>query len=427
MSKRFSFLFFLFCSVVIYAKENQKNSHQTEKNHTIPPVIVKAQKQNFEINDQKIIITHEQISTSGTTTLANVLQNLGGVQLQDITGNGSQVALSMRGFGVNSSSNTLLLINGIPITNPDLAPPDLNAIPLQEIKSIEIIAGSESVLYGDQAVGGVVNIITQQETIKKMFFVCDAGSFSTKNCSFTFNNQAGHLGYHFNLLSEKTNNYREHNDYTQNLFSGQLNYPYSRGKVSLDYHIANEFMQYPGALTEQQVHENRRQASNNTDFFRDNNYYLHLHQTQHFDNHWQLTTDISTRNMQGNGVLFSPFTQSRTTYFIRPTLKKSLNDTNFLYGIDLEKDRYQLNSAFGLNKDSQEKYGLFGMLNVPFKEKIIFYGGLRGALQHNHLVTNTTSYPVNRAFFKYWRKLPSRQYNEFLYQSCRKFSISKSR
>src|SRR5580700_4124310 len=111
----------------------------------VPDIVIKKQKNKPTKNTKKNIISKESIAAVGATSLQEALQTLGGVQLQDTTGNGSQVLLSMRGFGGNASSNTLLMVNGIPLTNPDLAPPDLNAIPIQQVEYLEVFAGSESV------------------------------------------------------------------------------------------------------------------------------------------------------------------------------------------------------------------------------------------------------------------------------------------
>ena len=132
MSKRthFLFLLFLFFTVSVHAASIDK------QDSTIPPILVKAKKKVADVlNDSsKTIISHEEISTSGTNTLSDALKNLGGIALQDTSGNNSQVLLNIRGFGANANSNTLFLVNGIPLTNPDLAPPDFKLIPLQKKK-----------------------------------------------------------------------------------------------------------------------------------------------------------------------------------------------------------------------------------------------------------------------------------------------------
>ena len=66
----------------------------------------------------KHILTQQVITTNGSATLTDMLRSAGGLQLHDASGNGSQAAISMRGFGANAASNTLILLNGIPLTNP---------------------------------------------------------------------------------------------------------------------------------------------------------------------------------------------------------------------------------------------------------------------------------------------------------------------
>jgi len=363
----------------------------------IPPVIVKKPIPESLSQAHKTVITQEQIAMTGATSLSQALQELGGVQLVDTSGNGSQVLLSMRGFGANASSNTLLLINGVPITNPDMAPPDLNVIPLPEIEYIEIIAGSESVLYGDQAVGGIINIVTRKPHEKNLNVACAAGSYSAKNCYAAFSNLYRQLQYGINGWKNTTANYREHNDYNQEAVSGFFNYPYSTGSLEFDYKIAKEKMLYPGALTAEQVEEDRRQANNDTDFFSDDSDFFHAQQKQKLNANWLLTTDVARRDMHGHGVLSSPFTQSRTTNYIAPQIKGTLGNSLLTGGIDLESDRYNLDTDFGITDDSLQKYGIFGLLNVPLNTRYTLSLGARGAEQKNQLQTTTDNTSLNRA------------------------------
>lgn len=350
----------------------------------IPTVVVSPQKAHYSsTHAHKTVITRDAITATGATSLAHVLQTFGGVQLQDMTGNGSQVALSLRGFGANASSNTLLLINGIPITNPDLAPPNLNAIPLQEIEFIEITSGSESVLYGDQAVGGTINIVTRKPTEKTITELsCGYGSYHQKNCTASTQGQLKNVNLSLAGRIHHTDNYRQHNDYDQKLVTGAITYPYATGSVAFDFQAAHEHMLYPGELTATQVAENPRQAKNFTDFFQNNNGLYHLQHQQTLNNNWHLQTDFARRDMHGDGVLSSTFTQSRVIHFIKPQLKGLIGKAIFTGGIDFEEDHYDLKTKFGDTDNNQEKYSVFVLLNYPYDSRLSFSIGARGGWQH---------------------------------------------
>lgn len=365
----------------------------------VPAVVVKKPKilANVQSNGPKKIITRDEISAQGVSSLSQALQSLGGVQLQDTTGNGSQVLLSMRGFGSNATSNTLFMVNGIPITNPDMAPPDLNAIPVQEIEYIEITAGSESVLYGDQAVGGIINVVTRQTFNRQLILSCALGSFDQKNCYAAFSHHYKNVSGGLGILSNATNNYRDHNHYNQRLLSGQIDSPYATGDIEFDFKIANEKMLYPGALTADEVEDDRRQSNNNTDFFSDDNSFYHAKHQQHLNDQWRIETDLMYRDLAGHGVLTFPFTQNRTIDYIKPQVIGAIAKTTVKMGIEAEGDQYNLHTDFGQTDDTLQKYSLFMLVNTPLSEKLMLAMGARGAEQRNQLESNTDTNSLNRA------------------------------
>lgn len=365
----------------------------------VPPVIVTAKKilNHTLTHAPKTIITKADLSSTGATSLAQALQELGGVQLQDTSGNGSQVLLSMRGFGANASSNTLLLLNGIPIINPDMMPPDLNAIPIQEIEFIEVVGGTESVLYGDQAVGGIINIVTHKQEKEKATVLCSGGSYNSRNCYAGVNHKIKNVDFGFNVLSNHTDNYRVRNDYKQNHLAGQADYAYQTGKLAFNYQVANEHMQYPGALTAAQVQQDRRQAKNATDFFRNWNGFYHLQDQQQLGSNWQLESNFVRREMHGDGVLTQGFTQSRTTHFLKPQLKGTIGKALLTCGLDFENDAYHLDGTFGVTNDDLQKYGLFALFNYPINSKLSLSIGARGAQQNNQLTSFQSNHSINRA------------------------------
>src|SRR5439155_524414 len=113
------------------------------------------------------VITAEEIAHSPAQTLQEIIAQTPGVQLTSLFGgvNGAGTSVDIRGFGAFATANTLVLINGRRLNDIDMAGVDLSTIPLNSIERIEITRGnSGAVLYGDNAIGGVINIVTKTGT-----------------------------------------------------------------------------------------------------------------------------------------------------------------------------------------------------------------------------------------------------------------------
>ena len=110
------------------------------------------------------VITAEDIERSPVQTLPEILAREPGIQVRSLFGsvNAASTTVDMRGFGATGTSNTLVLVNGRRLNDVDMAGVDFSAIPLNSIERIEITRGnSATVLYGDGAIGGAINIVTK--------------------------------------------------------------------------------------------------------------------------------------------------------------------------------------------------------------------------------------------------------------------------
>jgi iron complex outermembrane receptor protein len=110
------------------------------------------------------VITAQDIARSPAQTLPEIIAQVPGVQLQSFYGGvaGAGTSVDLRGFGAFATSNTLLLINGRRVNDIDMQGVDFSTIPMDSIERIEITKGnSGAVLYGDNAEGGVINIVTK--------------------------------------------------------------------------------------------------------------------------------------------------------------------------------------------------------------------------------------------------------------------------
>ncbi len=159
--KRLSFLLTL--SILIFLIPVSLFSQ--EKEVILEPVVVTATRDIQEIRKipaNVTVITKEQIEKSNALTTVDLLRSELSVVVRDWTGSGKTVNLDLRGFGETGPTNTLVLIDGRRVNEIDLSGVDWTQIPLDQIEKIEIVRGPGSVLYGDNAVGGVINIITKK-------------------------------------------------------------------------------------------------------------------------------------------------------------------------------------------------------------------------------------------------------------------------
>src|SRR5207237_1164975 len=68
----------------------------------------------------------------------------------------------LRGFGADSAQNMVVVLDGVRLSENDLGSAVLSAIPVETVERIEIMRGGASVLYGDGATGGVIQIVTKR-------------------------------------------------------------------------------------------------------------------------------------------------------------------------------------------------------------------------------------------------------------------------
>ncbi len=176
------------------------------------------------------VITADDIAHSPAQTLQEIIAQTPGVQLTSLFGgvNGAKTSVDLRGFGAFATSNTLVLINGRRLNDIDIAGVDFSTIPRDSIERIEITRGnSGAVLYGDNAVGGVINIVLKNGVggpPVAMRAEAGVGSFNQRMASVSTALNSGPWSTSFYGNAIKSDGYRENNALDQRNGVGNLNY-----------------------------------------------------------------------------------------------------------------------------------------------------------------------------------------------------------
>jgi iron complex outermembrane recepter protein len=352
------------------------------------------------------VITRQQIDDSGATHIVQVLRGQGGLQINDLYGDGSRAAVDMRGFGDAASSNTLLLIDGRRLNNPDIGSPDLNSIALDDVERIEIVQGSAGVLFGDQAVGGVINIITRKSGELRHSVKLSAGSYNRVNLhAMTSQALDNGINYSVSLDMRESDNYREHNESSYLNGFGKLGYDYSTGLVFAELQYVDDELNIPGALFADEVAADRTQVNPSfaTDFSNAETVAARIGLVQEISSLWSFEAEITDRETDGTFRLSytggppatENSTQNRKIQEFTPRFIGYIpawNNTMLTLGADVIDSEYELSTSFGEQFNDQSQRSIYAQAVVPVNIMDVTIG-VRNAQVENNL-SDTGSFAV---------------------------------
>jgi iron complex outermembrane receptor protein len=196
-------------------------------------------------------ITAEDIARAPEQTLPAILSREPGIQVRNLFGgvNAARSVVDMRGFGAAAVSNTLVLVNGRRLHDLDQVGVDLASIPIESIERVEITRGNSGVvLYGDGAIGGVINIITKNGVGAKPGGRIDGafGSFGHRegNASVQGSNGPWSASIFSNAIASQ--GYRDNNEYRQYNGVGDFRYTTNEGSWYLNLSADDQSIGLPG-------------------------------------------------------------------------------------------------------------------------------------------------------------------------------------
>jgi len=156
------------------------------------------------------VITRQDIEQAPSNNIVDLLARESGINLRSLFGTDKQAVVDIRGIGDTAVSNVIVMVDGIRLNPPDLAGPDFSSIPLDQIERIEIVRGAGSVIYGDGAVGGIINIITkrgQKEHDARLY--TSYGSYETSDGRASYRAMISNFSFTVNADYYDSDGYRD--------------------------------------------------------------------------------------------------------------------------------------------------------------------------------------------------------------------------
>ena len=198
---------------------------------------------------QVSVLLAEDIRRSPARTLPELLALEAGVARRSLYGNHAALdTVDIRGFGMTSTQNTLVLRDGRRLNDVDLSAVDFAAIPLDSIERIEIVRGNSGVLYGDGAVGGAINIVTKQpgRTGISGSATVTAESHQTRRLDASVSHGQGPFAFNAFASSVDSSGYRRNNALEQNNIQTDMRWGRDQGEWFLKLGADTQSLRLPG-------------------------------------------------------------------------------------------------------------------------------------------------------------------------------------
>ncbi len=211
-------------------------------------------------------IDSEKLDQSPYSNVADAIKNYGNINFRSVVGSSATGDFSMRGFGENSQTRILVLVDGQKFNRPDMGAINWLQIPLFDVESIEILRGAQSAMYGSSAEAGVIKITTlaPKENGLKYSGRISYGSYKTIDVAARAVGREGDWFFTANGGYFSSDGWRENSENQSQ--SGNLSLGVDlddKNTFVLSGNFTHSSINYPGALTLEQYLEDPTQSDGN--------------------------------------------------------------------------------------------------------------------------------------------------------------------
>lgn len=310
--------------------------------------------QNTPSNVQ--VITRQNIQEINSTSISQILNQLGGLIVRGSALGQFNLGASVDigSYGEAATSNTLILVNGQPINPIDSSSVAWESIPIASIERIEITKGGAGVQYGNRAVGGAVNIVTNEnaDTINRVS--ASYGSFDTQTFSALVQNRLDDTLIKISANADHTNGWRDNSAAKAYAASARVTKFFGENSAYVDFSGSHRHSQNPGGVVALVGQGNDHQAKFNNvgSFFDGENYSSMLGGSMQLRPNALLEADLGYKS--ANLTYEEPYNRMYNNYDrwrlnFSPRLKIDLNNWgNLVTGYDFShsygKDNQQSNA-----------------------------------------------------------------------------------
>lgn len=236
------------------------------------------------------VLDYEDLEATGGRSLGEALRSALGMDIKSNGYQGAVTSFKLRGV---AAEQVLILVDGMRVASPLLGVADATDMLIHDIERVEVVRGASSSLYGSDAIGGVIAVITKRPS--KAFEVSGNilyGTYNTQQIALSVQGK-GPVGYQFSGSLDKTEGFRENSDAEQQNYSGKLIFDLGGDELTLGLGYYRAFKGLPNVPSDEahpysastpgdkQSDENAYyNVAYKKQFGRDSNFEIRAYQTQ---------------------------------------------------------------------------------------------------------------------------------------------------
>ncbi|MDD4953093.1 MAG: TonB-dependent receptor [Desulfovibrionaceae bacterium] len=238
-------------------------------------VVVTGDRLEEDVNDiprNVTVITREDIEKAPSNNMVDLLAREAGVYVQKTLASDKKAVVDIRGQGSTATSNVLVLIDGRRYNPVDSSGPDFSCINLSQVERIEVMRGAGGVIYGNGAVGGVINIITRRpvEGVDGRVYA-GYGSYRTSDVQAGLRGRKQGFSFSLNAATHDSQGFRDNGQLYKDDFSADLGFEVADWlELSTRFFHHSDYYGLPGSVDRQQIkdRERRRETTRPDDYGR---------------------------------------------------------------------------------------------------------------------------------------------------------------
>lgn len=392
-------------SAVSFAAEPSEPIHELE------PIVVYASRigdTSETIAATVDVLDEHDIAASGASDLPELLVRRSSAAIRTLNSNPTQTQISMGGFGENSFGRVQVFLDGESLNSVDMEPPDLSRVPLGCVRRLEVVHGPSPVLYGDGAIGGVVNVTTDfgspsardgkgegnGESGREPRSRVTAKVGSERTVALEFATEGGDdesgVDYSASYGYARSDVYRDRSGYDRHAASAAVRKTWRGGSsFTLRAHYGNGLYEMPGSLTKAQWKAHPKSSQTQHDLCRHWNWGAASEAVIAFDDERRLVVNSAfsakhRRTSWGDYHYCNEYDQLSGNVSPRYVDERDQfgHEAKFTVGADVNCDRYRVLDRSGYNAPKSRfdriRAAVFAHEEFFLADGLSVVGGVRG-------------------------------------------------